>query len=131
MTQQHYSISELAREFGITTRALRFYEEKGLLTPRREGQKRLFSPTDRVRLELILRGKRIGLTLEESRGIIDMYEPGQDNAEQLNSLIGTVDERRRQLQGQVQDIQAMLAELDDVQARCEHALKNIEKEAKP
>ncbi len=131
MTQQHYSISDLAREFGITTRALRFYEEKGLLTPRREGQKRLFSPTDRIRLELILRGKRIGLTLQESRGIIDMYEPGQDNAEQLNSLLGKVDERRQQLQGQMQDIQAMLAELDAVQARCEYALKNIEKEAKP
>jgi len=131
MTQQHYSISDLAREFDITTRAIRFYEEKGLLTPEREGQKRLFSPTDRVRLDLILRGKRIGLTLEESRGIIDMYEPGQDNAEQLNSLLGKVDERRQLLKLQLQDIQAMLAELDQVQARCEKALENIEKEATP
>ncbi|MEP5766710.1 MAG: MerR family DNA-binding transcriptional regulator [Halieaceae bacterium] len=129
MIQNTYSISDLAREFDITTRALRFYEEKGLLRPEREGQKRLFSPADRVRLELILRGKRIGLTLEESRGIIDMYERGQDNAEQLNSLLGKIDERRQSLRAQLQDIQAMLSELDDVQARCQHALKNIEEEA--
>jgi DNA-binding transcriptional MerR regulator len=92
------------------------------LSPVREGQKRLFKPTDRVRLSLILRGKRIGLTLEESRDIIDMYEHGQDNAEQLHSLLGKVDERRRLLQAQVEDIQNMLSELEDVRTRCEHAL---------
>ncbi len=129
MNQEQYSISDLAREFDITTRAIRFYEEKGLLTPVREGQKRLFDAADRVRLSLILRGKRIGLTLEESRGIIDMYDSGQDNAEQLNSLLGKIDERRQLLISQVQDIQNMLAELDEVQTRCEAALKNIEKEA--
>ncbi len=129
MNQEQYSISDLAREFDITTRAIRFYEEKGLLSPVREGQKRLFDTADRVRLSLILRGKRIGLTLEESRGIIDMYDSGQDNAEQLNSLLGKIDERRQLLKSQVQDIQNMLAELDEVQTRCEAALKNIEKEA--
>ena len=76
-----------------------------------------------------MRGKRIGLTLEESRGIIDMYDSGQDNAEQLNSLLGKIDKRRQLLKSQVQDIQNMLAELDEVQTRCEAALKNIEKEA--
>jgi DNA-binding transcriptional MerR regulator len=116
------NISDLAREFGVTTRTIRFYEEKGLLSPVREGQKRLYKPTDRVRLGLILRGKRIGLTLDESRDIIDMYEHGQDNAEQLHSLLGKVDERRRLLQEQMQDIQNMLTELEDVQSRCEHAL---------
>jgi DNA-binding transcriptional MerR regulator len=117
-----YTISELASEFGITTRTIRFYEEKGLLQPRRRGQTRLFSAADRVRLDLILRGKRIGLTLEESRGIIEMYEPGQDNAQQLNLLLGKVKERRALLQTQIQDIQHMLIELDDVQQRCEQAL---------
>ncbi len=125
MAEPLYSISDLSTEFGITTRAIRFYEEKGLLSPRREGQKRLFTGSDRVRLDLILRGKRIGLTLEESRDIIEMYSPGQDNAEQLNSLIEKVRERRRLLQQQLEDIHNMLAELDQVQARCESALTNI------
>jgi len=120
---RQYGISDLAREFGITTRTIRFYEEKGLLNPRREGQKRLFNSTDRVRLDLILRGKRIGLTLEESRGIIDMYEPGQSNAEQLNLLLGKITERRALLQAQMQDIQHMQTELDDIQQRCVQALK--------
>ena len=128
MTEREYSISDLASEFGITARTIRFYEEKALLEPRREGQKRLFSNRDRVRLELILRGKRCGLTLEESREIIDMYEPGQDNAEQLNSLLGKIDERRRNLQAQIADIRHMLKELDDVKLRCEQALETIEEE---
>ena len=129
MSYTHCSISDLAREFGVTTRTIRFYEEKGLLSPLREGQKRLYKPTDRVRLSLILRGKRIGLTLDESRDIIDMYEHGQDNAEQLHSLLGKVDERRQLLQGQLEDIQDMLTELEDVQARCEHALSLLTKGA--
>lgn len=123
MDDQRYTISDLASEFGITTRTIRFYEEKGLLQPRRQGQTRLFSSADRVRLDLILRGKRIGLTLEESRGIIEMYEPGQDNVQQLNLLLGKVNERRALLRAQLQDIQQMLTELDDVQQRCEQALK--------
>ena len=116
MAEPLYSISDLSTEFGITTRAIRFYEGKGLLSPRREGQKRLFTGSDRVRLDLILRGKRIGLTLEESRDIIEMYSPGHDNAEQLNSLIEKVRERRRLLQQQLEDIHNMLAELDQVVA---------------
>jgi DNA-binding transcriptional MerR regulator len=122
MNDQRYSISDLAQEFAITTRAIRFYEEKGLLSPQRQGQKRLFGAADRVRLDLILRGKRIGLTLEESRDIIEMYEPGQNNSEQLNLLLGKVKQRRTLLQAQLLDIQHMLSELDDVQQRCEHAL---------
>ena len=128
---EHYSISELSAEFDITPRTIRFYEEKGLLRPAREGQKRLFSPADRVRLDLILRGKRCGLTLDESRDIIDMYEPGQNNAEQLHSLLGKIAERRATLQAQLADIRQMMKELDAVQARCEQALEAIEEEAKP
>jgi DNA-binding transcriptional MerR regulator len=131
MPDRDYSISDLASEFDITPRTIRFYEEKGLLHPQREGQKRLFSHRDRVRLGLILRGKRCGLTLEESREIIDMYEPGQNNAEQLHSLLGKIDERRRILQTQMDDIRHMLRELDEVQHRCEQALEIREEEAVP
>jgi DNA-binding transcriptional MerR regulator len=118
-----YTISELAREFGITTRTIRFYEEKGLISPRREGQKRLYSPADRVRIKLILRGKRIGMTLRECVEVIDMYQPGHNNAEQLHSLITTVKARRRKLLQQQKDIDEMLAGLDEVQDLCESALE--------
>ena len=131
MIDRQFNISELASEFDITPRAIRFYEEKGLLHPAREGQKRLFSHADRVRLQLILRGKRCGLTLEESGDIIGMYEHGQNNAEQLNSLLGKIAERRAVLHTQLADIQEMMAELDTVQTRCEQALQAIEEEAKP
>ena len=129
MSRSHYTISELASEFDITPRTIRFYAEKGLLNPAREGQKRLFSPADRVRLNLILRGKRCGLSLEESRDIIEMYEPGQNNAEQLHSLLGKIAERRAVLQAQLADMKHMLKELDQVQARCEQALQSINEEA--
>jgi DNA-binding transcriptional MerR regulator len=95
-----YSISQLAEEFGVTTRTIRFYEEKGLVQPLREGQKRLYSPADRVRIKLILRGKRIGMTLQESVELIDMYDPARNNTQQLNSLISTVSERRAALMQQ-------------------------------
>lgn len=117
-----YSISELAREFGVTTRTIRFYEEKGLIHPRREGQKRLYSPADRVRIKLILRGKRIGMTLQESVEVIDMYDPAQNNKQQLQSLIATVSQRRAALLRQLNDIKDMLAGLDEVQTLCEQAL---------
>ena len=119
---QTYSISELAREFGITTRTIRFYEEKGLIHPRREGQKRLYSPADRVRIRLILRGKRIGMTLQECVDFIDMYDPEHNNTGQLNSLINDVKLRRQQLLQQRKDIDDMLAGLDEVQGLCEASL---------
>jgi DNA-binding transcriptional MerR regulator len=117
-----YTISELAKEFGVTTRTIRFYEEKGLVSPRREGQKRLYTPADRVRIKLILRGKRIGMTLQESVEVIDMYDPEHNNTEQLHALVDTVTERRARLLQQKKDIDDMLAGLDDVQALCETAL---------
>lgn len=117
-----YGISELAREFGITPRAIRFYEEKGLVSPRREGQKRLYSPADRVRIKLILRGKRIGMTLDESAEVIDMYDPDHNNEEQLRTLLASVADRRARLLQQKKDIDDMLAGLDEVQSLCESAL---------
>lgn len=117
-----YTISELAREFAITTRTIRFYEEKGLIHPRRKGQKRIYTPADRVRIKLILRGKRIGMTLQESVELIDMYDPAHNNAQQLQSLINTVAQRRSLLLQQKNDIDEMLAGLNEVQELCEQAL---------
>lgn len=117
-----HTISELAKEFDVTTRTIRFYEEKGLIHPAREGQKRLYTSADRVRIKLILRGKRIGLTLAECVEVIDMYDPDHDNHEQLHSLIDKVAQRRALLQQQKKDIDDMLAGLDEVQALCEQAL---------
>lgn len=117
-----YTISELAKEFGITTRTIRFYEEKGLIAPMREGQKRVYRPADRVRIKLILRGKRIGMTLDECVEFIDMYDPEHNNSEQLHSLIDAVQSRRARFLQQRRDIDEMLAGLDEVQALCEQAL---------
>ena len=122
MPEKTYTISDLAKEFGVTTRTIRFYEEKGLVTPLREGQKRLYSPADRVRIKLILRGKRIGMTLQECVDFIDMYDPEHDNDDQLHSLIDDVKHRREKLQQQKKDIDDMLSGLDEVQALCEAAL---------
>ncbi len=122
MPEATYTISELAREFGVTTRTIRFYEEKGLVSPRREGQKRLYNNADRVRIKLILRGKRIGMTLDESVEVIDMYDPEHNNTDQLHSLINRVQEKRERLLQQQRDINDMLQGLDEVQALCEQSL---------
>lgn len=122
MPNQTYTISQLAHEFGVTTRTIRFYEEKGLIHPLRDGQKRLYTPADRVRIKLILRGKRIGMTLQDSVELVDMYEPQRNNTRQLHSLIGTVKERRATLLLQRKDIDDMLAGLDEVKELCEKAL---------
>lgn len=122
-----YTISDLAGEFGITTRAIRFYEEKGLLSPERKGTQRLYSQADRVRLKLILRGKRIGLSLDESRDIIDMYEPsGANNVDQLQKLINKTEEKRAQFHAQMRDLQSTLNDLDNVQREAEAALQKLD-----
>ncbi|SHF74460.1 DNA-binding transcriptional regulator, MerR family [Microbulbifer donghaiensis] len=118
-----YSISELAREFDITTRAIRFYEDKGLLSPARRGQTRIYSPEDRVRLKLILRGKRLGFSLDESREIIDMYDPAHGNVEQLQRLLLHIGQKRAQLQQQLRDIESLMGELDDAEGRARAALQ--------
>ena len=120
-----YTISDLAREFDVTTRTIRFYEEKGLLTPARNGQHRIFSHQDHARLELILRGKRAGLSLEESREIIDMYDPAGDNYEQYQFLLNKVDERQAQLESQIDDIKQLITGLEEVRQRCHRALNDI------
>ena len=122
---RQYSISELATEFDITTRSIRFYEEKGLLQPTRNGQTRIYSAADRTKLRLILRGKRLGLSLEESRDIIEMYDPQRDNSPQLQRLIDKIREKREMLQRQLRDIETLLQDLDDAEARCVDALQTI------
>ncbi len=120
-----YSISELSKEFDVTTRTIRFYEAEELLHPRRDGQTRIYSDRDRVNLKLILRGKRLGLTLAESKELIQMYEPESTNRKQLLRLIEKLHERRQQLAQQIEDIRIMQLELDEAEARCRDALNAI------
>ena len=119
---KHYTIRDLAREFDVTTRTIRYYEESGMLTPARDGQTRLFNDADRVKLKLLLRGKRLGFSLSESRELIEMYDPGSDNRQQINALLQKIQKRREQLQAQLHDIRQMQAELDEAEARCLEAL---------
>lgn len=122
MTGITYLISDLAREFSVTHRAIRHYETLGLLNPQRQGQTRLYSPADRTRLKLIVRGKRLGLSLAESSQIINMYEPGQRNEAQLHTLIDAIRAQRRRLQAQLDDIHKLSLELDTAEAECLGAL---------
>lgn len=124
MTQK-YSISDLAQEFDITPRTLRFYEEKGLLTPRREGQTRVYSAADRTRLKLVLRGKRLGLSLEDSAEIIGMYDPRSNNTRQLTRLLDTIRDRKQRLLDQQEALEAMLTELEGFEERTLEALAAI------
>ena len=118
-----FSISELAQEFDITPRAIRFYEDQGLLAPRREGQKRIYTPRDRTRLKLTLRGKRLGLTLSEIRELIDMYEPGRDERPQLERFLAVLEAHKASLLQQRADIEAQLSELQAFQKKVRKRLK--------
>ena len=106
-----FSIGELASEFDVTPRAIRFYEDHGLLAPRRAGQRRIYSPSDRTRLKLTLRGKRLGLTLSEIRELIDMYEPGRDERPQLTRFLALLETHKASLLQQRADIEAQLSEI--------------------
>ncbi|MGR6873202.1 MerR family transcriptional regulator [Pseudomonas sp. HK3] len=117
-----YSISDLAQRFDITTRTIRFYESEGLLSPKREGQKRLYSQKDYTTLKLILRGKRLGWSLAESRDLIQMYKPEQNNQAQYQKVLEKVIESRERLQQQMNDIQVMLLELDEHETRIKEVL---------
>ena len=117
-----WTIGELAVEFGVTHRTIRFYEDQGLISPERRGTARVFHPRDRVRLGLVLRGKRLGFDLTEIRRIVDMYDqaPGEDG--QLRYLLEQIAARRAELEQRRRDIETTLAELDDVERRCQEAL---------
>ncbi len=123
-----YSISELAKEFDVTTRSVRFYEDQGLLHPTRRGQTRIFSSKDRVRLKLILRGKRMGFSLAETRELFDLWdETLSGNEKQLLLMLDTLANKRAQLEQQKNDIAQAEIEIDTAEARCREALADVQK----
>lgn len=124
-----FGIGELAREFDVTTRTIRFYEDQGLLSPRRRGQTRIYSPADRVTLKLILRGKRLGFSLAESHDLIGLYQPAGDNRHQLGALLDKISEKRALLEQQRLDIQGMQEHLDDAERRAREALEQLSQHA--
>jgi len=124
-TDRTYSIADLAHEFGVTARAIRFYEDKGLLSPRREGQRRIFTERDRVRLLLIVRGKRLGFSLSECQDIIDMYGAEPTEGAQLRRLIDTIRQRRESLLDRMEDMRLTLDELDQVEAQAQRILDGV------
>ena len=120
-----YTIGELAKEFDVTSRALRLYEESELLSPKREGTKRIYSERDRVRLRLILRGKRLGWSLAEIRESFDLYDSSHGEEAQLLLLLSKLDERRKFLQMQQKDIEFALEDLDGIASNAEATLAEI------
>ena len=132
MTTRHdsrdatYSITELAREFDVTPRAIRFYEDQGILQPRRVGRSgltRVYSNRDRTRLKLTLRGKRLGLTLTQVSELIDMYESPKDAAAQAKRFLTVLAQHRRALEQQQEDIEVTLAEIGQHEAECKRMIK--------
>ena len=120
-----FSISELSKSFDITPRAIRFYEDQGLLSPLREGTRRVYQEKDRVRLRLILRGKRLGFPLSEIKEIFDLYDNEMGEETQLKVLIRKIRERRLRLEQQRDDIEVVLTEMLDVEKRAEEALDGL------
>lgn len=117
-TETTYTITELAAEFDITPRAIRFYEDMGLLEPGRKGRNRVYTPRDRTRLKLTLRGKRLGLALQEIKQLIDMYDSPASAAPQLKAFLAILAQHRGQLEQQRHDIEVTLAEIQQHEKRC-------------
>ncbi|ALM85515.1 MerR family DNA-binding transcriptional regulator [Bordetella sp. N] len=117
-----WTISELAREFDITPRTIRFYEDQGIVSPARDGRNRVYGARDRARLKLALRGKRLGLQLAEIRTLIDMYDGPGDSAPQLREYLSVLQRHREQLEGQRRDIDETLAEIATQEQACRELL---------
>ncbi|KTA85943.1 MerR family transcriptional regulator [Aeromonas salmonicida] len=124
-----YSISELAHEFDITPRTIRYYEDEGLITPTREGQTRIYSHKDKIRLKLTLRGKRLGFSLAEIRELFDMYDTDRSSKTQLHSMIQLINAKRQSLHQQLEDIQMVMAELEAAEQRCANSLNSLKTSA--
>ncbi|MFT5722453.1 MAG: DNA-binding transcriptional MerR regulator [Motiliproteus sp.] len=123
---QTFSISELSREFDITTRSIRFYEDQGLIEPTRRGQTRIYSKRDHVRLKLIMRGKRLGFSLAEIRDIIDIYDASPDSsAIQLAQMLSLISQKKQALEQQIKDIAVIRLELETTEERCRQALRSL------
>jgi DNA-binding transcriptional MerR regulator len=119
-----YSISDLAREFALTTRAIRFYEDSGLIAPKRDKRTRVYGERERVRLKLILRGKRLGLALSEIGELLDLYEVRRNEKAQLTAFLALLSERRTRLLQQREDIEIVLAEIDGIERDCRRRLRS-------
>ena len=117
-----FTITELAQEFDITPRAIRFYEDVGLLTPAREGRNRVYSQRDRTRLKLTLRGKRLGLSLQEVKQLVEMYDSPSDTAPQLQAFLAVLQAHRSLLEQQLEDIEVTLGEIAQHEERCRRLL---------
>ena len=117
-TARRYTITELAGEFDITARAIRFYEDVGLLMPQRQGRNRVYTQRDRTRLKLTLRGKRLGLSLLEIKQLVDMYDSPSDTVQQLGAFMAVLAAHRRQLEQQREDLEITLAEISQHEERC-------------
>ncbi len=120
------TIAQVADQYGVTHRTVRFYEDLGLLAPERRGTRRIFHHRDQVRLGLILRGKRLGFSLEEITRIITMYDDQPGEAGQLRYLLGQIEDRRADLEQRRQDVLAALSELDELERRCRQDLTRLE-----
>lgn len=127
MSVETFSIGELARLFGITARSIRFYEEQLLLVPERKGQKRVYYGKDKVRLKLILRGKRLGFSLAEISTLFELYDTNPNSAAQLETMLTLTKTKRAVLDQQLNDIQTLMNELNDVESRCEEELNDIKR----
>lgn len=122
MTEKTWTISELAQEFSITPRTIRFYEDQGIVAPTREGRNRVYHPRDRTRLKLALRGKRLGLQLSEILSLIDMYDGPGDTTAQLRHYMSVLNEHRKALEQQRSDLEQTLSEIEAQQAHCDALL---------
>jgi len=123
-----YTISDLATEFGVTTRTIRFYEDQGLLSPKREGMNRIFTQRDRVRLKLALRGKRLGFSIAEIRELFELYDVSRDEKKQLEEFLLRLEHRRASLEQQREDIEVMLNEIDFFANQCRRLLRDKPKD---
>ena len=124
-TQDFHTITELTREFGVSTRTIRFYEDEGLIKPVRRGRTRLFRPSDRKLLKLILRGKRLGFSIAEIREILDIYKGPTGEVGQMRLLIEKVNLRRQELKQKQRDIETTLLELDNVEEACQTRIDEL------
>src|SRR3954466_5646372 len=122
---ESWTIAQIAEEFGVTHRTVRHYEDLGLITPERRGLQRVYHRRDRTRLNLILRGKRLGFPLEEIRTIIDLYDAPRGRASQLEYVLGQIDERRVDLEQRLRDLQDAIAELGEFERRCREDLDKL------
>ena len=126
-TKPTFTIGELAKEFDITTRSIRFYEDQGLISPVREGQKRIYYPRDKVRLKLILRGKRLGFSLSETGRLFELYDVDKSSETQLTTILNIITDKKADLKQQLEDINVVLLELDNLEKNCLTTLSTIHK----